>query len=64
MQTYARLTMSLHSDKLSPMNIRKEQFLQIRITPEEKEKIKQKAKKNGFDSLSAYILWLCRKSGK
>ena len=46
------------------MGKRKEEFLQIRITPEEKEKIKQQAKKNGFDSISAYILWLCRKASK
>jgi uncharacterized protein (DUF1778 family) len=42
----------------------KEEFLQIRITRDEKARIKKEAQKNGFDSISAYILWLCRNAGK
>jgi len=43
------------------MNKRKESYIQIRISEEEKQKIKRKAKKNGFNTISAYILWLLRK---
>jgi len=44
--------------------MRKETNIQIRISEEEKEKLKKRANKNGFDTVSAYILWLCRKSSK
>jgi predicted DNA binding CopG/RHH family protein len=42
----------------------KSTFIQIRISKEEKEKIKQEAKKRGFDTISAFILWLFRKSAR
>ncbi|MFH1622564.1 MAG: hypothetical protein ABIA97_05530 [Candidatus Omnitrophota bacterium] len=42
----------------------KEKYIQLRVGKEEKRKLKQRAKKNGFDTLSAYILWLLRKSSK
>jgi len=42
----------------------KKEYLQIRITPTEKQEIEAKAKSQGFDSVSAFILWLFRKFGK
>ena len=42
----------------------KKDFLQIRITSEEKREIQRSAKKNGFDSVTAFILWLFRKYGR
>jgi hypothetical protein len=45
-------------------NDTKNDYLQIRVTREEKEEIRQECKKQGFDSVSAYLLWLFRKFGK
>jgi len=42
----------------------KKDYLQIRVTQAEKEEIAESAKKQGFDSISAFILWLFRKFGK
>ncbi len=42
----------------------KKDYLQIRVTQVEKEEIITTAKKQGFDSISAFILWLFRKFGK
>ncbi|MFC1804305.1 hypothetical protein ACFLZ3_00525 [Candidatus Omnitrophota bacterium] len=44
------------------MSKKKGSFIQIRISEEEKRKIKQEAGKKGFDSISAFLLWLFRKS--
>ena len=41
---------------------KKEAFIQIRIGEEEKKKIRQEAKRSGFDTISAYVLWLLRRS--
>jgi len=49
---------------LEVMRKRKEEYIHIRIDKTEKEKIKEQAKKNGFDTISAYMLWLSRKSSK
>lgn len=38
----------------------KRSFISIRILDEDKESLKEKAKKAGFNSLTAYILWLMR----
>jgi len=43
---------------------RKRDFLQIRITAEEKREMQKSAKKNGFDTVTAFILWLFRKHGR
>ena len=43
-------------------NITKDEFIQVRVANAEKRKIEKAAKKSGFDSISAYILWLCRRS--
>ncbi|MFA5350263.1 MAG: hypothetical protein WC357_02895 [Candidatus Omnitrophota bacterium] len=42
----------------------KENYVQIRVTDEEKKEIQEAAKKQGFDNISAFILWLFRKFGK
>jgi hypothetical protein len=42
----------------------KEKFIQIRVTEQEKEEIQAHAKKNGFDTVTAFFLWLFRKHGK
>lgn len=42
----------------------KDRFIQIRVTEQEKEEIQDHAKKNGFDSVTAFFLWLFRKHGK
>ena len=39
----------------------KEEYIQIRVSKEEKEVIRKEAKKNGFDTISAFLLWLFRK---
>lgn len=39
----------------------KDTWLQIRITKEEKEKIKKVGKQEGFDTISSFLLWLFRK---
>lgn len=41
----------------------KDKFIQIRVTEQEKEDIQAQAKKNGFDSVTAFFLWLFRKYG-
>jgi len=40
----------------------KDEYLQIRVSKTEKDKIKKEAKQQGFDSISAFLLWLFRKS--
>jgi hypothetical protein len=42
----------------------KEKLIQIRVTEQEKEEIQTHAKKNGFDGISAFFLFLYRKYGK
>ena len=42
----------------------KENYIQVRVSDEEKEEIKEQAKKQGFDDISSFILWLFRKFGK
>lgn len=42
----------------------KTKFLQIRVSDEEKAEIKELAKANGFDSVSAFLLFLFRNFGK
>ena len=42
----------------------KEKLIQIRVTEQEKEEIQTHAKKSGFDSISAFLLFLFRKHGK
>lgn len=42
----------------------KENHIQIRVSDEEKEDIKDQAKKHGFDDVSSFILWLFRKFGR
>lgn len=42
----------------------KDDYIQLRVTKAEKEKIKKQAKKAGFDSVSSFILWLIRKASK
>ena len=39
----------------------KNEWIQVRVTSTEKVEIKALAKKNGFDSVSTYLLWLLRK---
>ncbi len=48
--------------KFKPAN--KDKFLQIRITDQEKREIQAQATKSGFDSVTAYLMWLVRNSGK
>lgn len=38
----------------------KSDYIHIRVSPAEKNKIKQTAEAAGLDSLSAYLLWLFR----
>jgi hypothetical protein len=38
----------------------KDNFLHIRITSEEKQDLEKSAKIKGFDSISAYVLFLIR----
>ena len=59
-----RLTLSLHNDRILLMKKAKEEHIQIRVSKEEKEIIRKEAKKNGFDTISAFLLWLFRKSAK
>ena len=42
--------------------VKKDQFIHIRINKEEKKKIQEQMKKDGFDSLTAYLLRLVRLS--
>ena len=42
----------------------KEEFIQIRVRAEEKKEIQKSAKKQGFDNMTAYLLWLHRKHGR
>jgi len=42
----------------------KKDYIHFRIDEKEKKKVEELAKKNGFDTVSAYILWLIRKSSK
>lgn len=56
------LTLSLHDDIVIAMAKRKESTIQIRVSEEEKEKIRKAAKRNGFDTVSSFILWLARTS--
>jgi hypothetical protein len=43
---------------------KKDKNIMIRISSTEKAEFEQIAKNNGFDSLSAYIMFLFRKHGK
>ena len=40
-----------------------EKFIQMRVTEQEKKEIKDISKKKGFDSISAFLLFLFRKYG-
>ncbi len=42
----------------------KDKFIQIRVSEQEKDEIQEQAKKSGFDSVTAFFLWLFRKYGK
>ena len=42
----------------------KNKLLQIRVSEEEKKEITERARKEGFNSLSQFLLWLYRKFGK
>lgn len=42
----------------------KTEWIKVRVEPTEKYLIEQKAKLAGFDTVSAYILFLIRKDGK
>jgi len=42
----------------------KEKLIQIRVTEQEKEETQTHAKKGGFDSISAFLLFLFRRYGK
>ncbi len=44
--------------------MKKENYIQIRVSDEEKEDIKEQAKKQGFENISSFILWLFRKFGR
>jgi len=43
------------------MDKSKSEFIQIRVKKDEKEQIKKKAKDSGFDTITAFVLWLIRK---
>lgn len=49
-------------DKMALMT--KKNHIQIRISDEEKNLLRAKATKEGFDSMSAYILFIIRKEFK
>ena len=38
----------------------KDQRLNIRVSEKEKKELERQAKKRGFDTISAYVLWLFR----
>ena len=40
--------------------MQKTALIYIRVTPQEKEKLNKQAKKAGFDTLSAYVLFKTR----
>ena len=42
----------------------KTEYIGLRITAQEKEKLKLKAKEKGFDTISAFLLWIIRKKTK
>jgi uncharacterized protein (DUF1778 family) len=42
----------------------KTDLIKVRVEPTEKYLIEQQAKINGFDTVSAYVLYLIRKDGK
>jgi uncharacterized protein (DUF1778 family) len=44
--------------------IRKDTYIHIRISSDEKKELEDAAKKGGFNSVSAFILLLFRKFGK
>lgn len=44
--------------------MKRDRIINIRVTLEEKEEIKRIATKNGFNSITAYLLWLFRKFGE
>lgn len=59
------LTQALDNSMLSDMKEEtKEKVVALRVTDKEHTEIKQAAKENGFDSMTAYILWLYRKYGR
>lgn len=60
----AMLTLPLHNDRIPLMEKAKEEHIQIRVSKKEKEHIRKEARKNGFDTISAFLLWLFRKSAK
>lgn len=39
-------------------------FVQIRISKDEKEKLKEESRKAGFDNMSTYIKWILRQAWK
>ena len=39
----------------------KDQQIHIRVTKEDKDKLKSDAKANGFDAISTFLMWLWRK---
>jgi hypothetical protein len=49
--------------KMKEKKINKESYVQIRVTAEEKQEIQKSAKQSGFDTVTAYLLWLVRKYG-
>jgi len=42
------------------MKNKKEKYIQIRISEQEKEEVRQEAHKKGFDTVTQYLLWLHR----
>lgn len=42
----------------------KKEVIQVRISLTEKSEMKECAQQNGFDHISAFLLWLFRKYGK
>ena len=39
----------------------KDKYINIRVTEEEKEQIKVESKKNGFDKVGPFSMWVWRK---
>jgi hypothetical protein len=40
--------------------MKKDKFLQMRITDKERQEMKKVAKKKGFDTVASYLMWLFR----
>lgn len=45
-------------------NETKDKFIQIRVSEKEKKEIQIQAEQSGFDTVTAFFLWLFRKYGK